>query len=199
METGLRERKKQRTRETIVRVAHELFAERGYAATSVTDIAEAAEISKGTLFAYFPSKEEILFSGADLRRTLTDALAARPAGVSALDALRGFLVDNLSALDERARRRRELIDGDPQLSARYRARMVDTAGVIAAAVGDDLGEPADALRPRMVAAAAYGALSATEQHRYAGIPEAEAVALIDEAIAFLRGGLDAIAPRTDNR
>ena len=58
---GLRELKKQRTRETILKAAFELFAERGYANTTLDDIAEAAEVSNGTLFAYFPTKDEILF------------------------------------------------------------------------------------------------------------------------------------------
>ena len=48
---GLRERKKQRTRETIARAAHELFAERGYHATTLPDIAEAADVSTRTIFA----------------------------------------------------------------------------------------------------------------------------------------------------
>ena len=66
------ERKKQRTHKMIVRVAHELFAERGYHGTTLSDIAEAAEVSRGTIFAYSPSKEDILFS--DLTQA-KDALA----------------------------------------------------------------------------------------------------------------------------
>ncbi len=58
---GLRERKKQRTHESIARVALELFAQRGYDETTLDDIAEAADISKRTIFSYYQSKEDILF------------------------------------------------------------------------------------------------------------------------------------------
>src|SRR6267143_5174290 len=78
---GLRERKKQRTREAIARAAHALFAERGYHATTLPDIAEAADVSTRTIFAYFPSKEDILFSDfALLKEALAQALAERPQG-----------------------------------------------------------------------------------------------------------------------
>jgi len=84
MVAGLRERKKQRTQETIVTVALELFAERGYQQTTVAEIAEAAEVSKGTVFAYFPSKEDIVFADTapvceDLLRQLRDRAPDRSA------------------------------------------------------------------------------------------------------------------------
>src|SRR5437879_13599892 len=90
---GLRERKKQRTRETIARAAHELFAERGYHATTLPDIAEAADVSTRTIFAYFPSKEDILFSDfALMREALAQALAARPDGEDALETVRKVIL-----------------------------------------------------------------------------------------------------------
>jgi AcrR family transcriptional regulator len=76
---GLRERKKQRTREAITRAAHQLFVERGYQTTTLPEIAEAADVSTRTIFAYFPSKEDILFSELDeMKDALARAVAERP-------------------------------------------------------------------------------------------------------------------------
>src|SRR5207247_4871857 len=92
-EPGLRERKKQRTRETIARAARELFAERGYHTTTLPDIAEAADVSTRTIFSYFPSKEDILFSDFPLmKETLGQALAERPEGEEALETVRKFIL-----------------------------------------------------------------------------------------------------------
>src|ERR1700681_2899909 len=105
---GLRERKKQRTRETIARAAHELFAERGYHATTLPEIAEAADVSTRTIFAYFPSKEDILFSDFSLlKEALAQALAERPEGEDALETVRQFIlssqVGEKSDLDDQLR------------------------------------------------------------------------------------------------
>src|ERR1700716_4116842 len=90
---GLRDRKKQRTRETIARAARELFAERGYHTTTLSEIAEAADVSTRTIFAYFPSKEDILFHNfAVMREALLPALAERPEGQDALETVRTFIL-----------------------------------------------------------------------------------------------------------
>ena len=76
--TGLRERSKARRREAIVRAAMELFAERGYDATTVADIAAAAEVAPRTVAMYFPSKQDIAMSRfSEVVGTLTDALRHR--------------------------------------------------------------------------------------------------------------------------
>jgi AcrR family transcriptional regulator len=194
---GLRERKKQRTRERITSTALALFAERGYVHTTVADIAEAADVSERTVFTYFPAKEDILFSDQlALQRSLADALAARARGVSALDVLRDFIVENLSRGDGQERLRWQIVSHDELLHSHLRARQAAFGEVIAAAIAADLGDEAEDLRPQLVTAAVVAAIAATYEHRYSvrskSASRAQAVAVIDEAITFLRGGLDAI-------
>src|SRR6202162_1691705 len=87
---GLRERKKQQTRETISRVALELFAERGYDHTTLAEIAEAADVSPRTIFAYFESKEDILFCDDPLvYQRLPQTVKQRPPGGTTGDTFRG--------------------------------------------------------------------------------------------------------------
>src|SRR5437763_8432831 len=98
---GLRERKKRKTRDTIVRVAAELFAQQGYEETTIAEIADAAEISPRTIFAYFPSKEDILFYDMpEMLERLAQVFRDRPAGATALDALRDFIAGTLSPANE---------------------------------------------------------------------------------------------------
>ena len=134
MVEGLRERKKQRTRETIVTVALELFAERGYQQTTVAEIAEAAEVSKGTVFAYFPSKEDIVFADtAPVCEDLLHQLRERPPDRSALDVLRSFMGEHVVAPDARRLLRERLIASDEQLRSHYRARLAEIEDAMAAA------------------------------------------------------------------
>ncbi|GAB7031823.1 TetR family transcriptional regulator [Streptomyces sp. NPDC021749] len=84
---GLRERKKERTRQRIAAVAWQLFAERGFEAVTVNEIAEAAEVAKATLFAYFPTKESLALQGVG-DDDLAGIITGRPAGQSPLEALR---------------------------------------------------------------------------------------------------------------
>ena len=193
---GLRERKKQRTRVAIASTALSLFAERGYHATTVADIAAAAEVSERTVFGYFATKEDILFADLlALERDLARALEERGAG-SALDTMREFVVENLSRLDEQARIRWQIVRHDELLLTHQRMRQTAFGEVIAKAIAAELGEQVDDLRPQLVTAAVIAAFTAVYEHRYRArtrsASRAQAVAVIDEAITFLRGGLDAI-------
>ena len=194
---GLRERKKQKTRELIATTGLALFANRGYQATTVAEIAEAAEVSERTVFAYFPTKEDILFSDhLALEEGVARALATRASGSSALDVVRDFIVENLSRLDDQARLRWRIVSHDDLLHSHQRARQAALGEVIAAAIAVDLGESVDDLRPQLVTAAVIAAFTATYEHRFSVRSKAasreQAVAVIDEAMTFLRGGLEAI-------
>jgi AcrR family transcriptional regulator len=194
---GLRERKKQKTRELIAATALRLFAEQGYASTTVAEIAAAAEVSQRTVFTYFPTKEDMLFSDhGDFELGLSAALAERPQGTTTLAALREFMVESLSRFDGQAALRWQIVSHDEQLRNRERARQAELGGVIAAAIAEDLDERPDDLRPQLVTAAVIAAFTATYEHRFStrsrSASRAQAVAVIDEAIVFLSGGLDAI-------
>ncbi|MFD4398917.1 TetR family transcriptional regulator [Kitasatospora sp. NPDC058478] len=97
---GLRERKKERTRETIAATAIRLFLDRGFDQVSITEIAEAAEVSRRTLFAYFPTKEDLVLQRfADHESEAARTVRARPAGRPPLEALRAAMLDALARRD----------------------------------------------------------------------------------------------------
>src|SRR5215475_7518958 len=85
---GLRERKKRRTRLAILDSAIQLFWQQGYEATTITQIAETVDIAPSTVFKYFPTKVEMVFSMLDaIIDSARVALLERPAGVPAADAI----------------------------------------------------------------------------------------------------------------
>lgn len=203
---GLRERKKQRTRETIDRVALELFNERGYHATTLADIAEAADVSTRTIFAYFPSKEDILFSEFPaMKQALAQALAERPEGKDALETVRDFiLASHEGKPDAPGEQRDRIVRGDETLRTHLHARMAELEDLVAAAIADDLGAASDDLRPQVVAAsliAAFEVLFDRQHDETQTARKAEDVAaVIDPVITFLRGGLNALKePRKTRR
>ncbi|WP_407836018.1 TetR/AcrR family transcriptional regulator [Streptomyces sp. DSM 116496] len=96
---GLRENKKLRTRRQLAATALELFLERGFDAVSVADVAAAAEVSKPTLFRYFPSKEDLVLDRfADHQDEAARIVRDRAAGQTPLAAVRAHF---LAALAER--------------------------------------------------------------------------------------------------
>ncbi|MBO8186168.1 TetR family transcriptional regulator [Streptomyces spirodelae] len=98
--TGLRRRKRQRTYQTISEAAVSLFLEKGFDAVSVSEIAEAAEVSKPTLFRYFPAKEDMaLHRFADHEDEAARVVAGRGTGVSPLTALEEHFLAGLESRD----------------------------------------------------------------------------------------------------
>jgi AcrR family transcriptional regulator len=180
--TGLRERKKQRTRQLLTDTARRLFAERGFEQVSVAEIARVAEVSEPTVFNYFPTKEDLVYSGLEtFEDLLLQAVRGRPSGQTVLDAFGGFVLeprgffavkDEATATELIAVAR--MIAASPALLTREQqifARYTDTlAGLIA----DETGAASDDLRPYIAANALIGV------HR--------------ALIAYVRARLDASAP-----
>jgi AcrR family transcriptional regulator len=165
---GLRERKKEQTRRRILAVAMELFGERGFDAVTVNEVAEAAEVAKATLFAYFPSKESLVLHGVG-DDNLAGIVAARSPGQSPLDALwlhfsvlaEGFEVDR-EALVARLR----VIFGSPALSGAANALLYRQRAALAQALAGDYG----ATRALLMAAQITASLQTVQEaflHRLA--------------------------------
>lgn len=124
--SGLRERKKERTREAIQRETLRLIARQGYDATTCEQIAAAADVSPATLFRYFATKEDlVLQDGYD--PLIADAIRARPAHESSLTAVRRGLADTFGVVYqgdvEAIRQRTALILSVPALRARSREQL----------------------------------------------------------------------------
>jgi AcrR family transcriptional regulator len=98
--TGLRERKKAQTEARLWRIAVDMFVERGFDQVSVAEIAAAAEVSKVTVFNYFPTKEDLVMSAPEQHvDDLAAAVRERPPGLSVVAALRAQFLDALDRRD----------------------------------------------------------------------------------------------------
>src|ERR671931_380964 len=106
---GLRERKKQQTRQLIANTARRLFAERSFDAVTVAEVARAADVSEATVFNYFPTKEDLFYSGLEaFEEELLASIREREPGESILAAFGRFVLTQrglLAARDEESARR----------------------------------------------------------------------------------------------
>lgn len=159
---GLRERKKERTRRAIADAALDLFERHGYAATTVEDIAAAADVSPRTFFRYFATKDEAVFDEADeVQAAFGPMLAERPPDEPLLASLRavGSALLTPGVVDEeRFRRMLALAAVEPAVRNRYHALLGSIEQEIVRWAAERLGLPETALRPRLLAAAAMAAL-----------------------------------------
>ncbi|MFJ6897482.1 TetR/AcrR family transcriptional regulator [Streptomyces hokutonensis] len=179
---GLRERSKARRREAILRSAYRLFAERGFDATTIADIAEAAEVSPRTVTLYFPSKLELALARSEaLAERLRTALYDRKPGWLTLDALEYWLrgeIARRSDLDDLSER---MFNLNPQLRAVSHGRLAEVVQEGARMFAAESGNAPAAFGPRMVAVTAAAIISELLHH-----PEN---ADIDAAMEFLKAGV----------
>ncbi|MBE1469974.1 TetR family transcriptional regulator [Kibdelosporangium phytohabitans] len=146
--TGLRERKKARTRTAIQQHALRLFKERGFQATTVEQIAEAAEVAPSTVFRYFPTKEDlaVLDDYYSIADAMSAAVAAQPPGVSPVEAMRAAfhaVFTGFSPEDRAARYERDLaMLTIPEVWAANLGLIARSRGVIADAMQARVPGPA---------------------------------------------------------
>jgi AcrR family transcriptional regulator len=168
--SGLRERKKQQTRQLIYETAWRLFAERGFEAVTVAEVARAADFSEVTVFNYFPTKEDLFFAGMEFfEERLLEAVRERAAGESVFAAFRRLVVDSceLLAAEERAvviAGAATLINASPALQAREREIVARYTQVLAGLLAEETGASRDDAEPLTVASALMGAHRALVAH-----------------------------------
>ena len=162
-QAGLRERKKARTRASIREHALRLFREQGYQATTVEQIAAAAEVSPSTFFRYFPTKEDLVLQD-DMDTRMIEALERQPAGLSPLAAVRAAARELFTAYGEAdlelLRETTLLTMTVPEIRARALDEFARTIGVVSEAVARRAGRPADDLNVRVMAGAIIGVIMA---------------------------------------
>lgn len=183
---GLRERKKIKTRRAIRREAFRLIEQHGYTATTVEQIAEAADVSPSTFFRYFPSKESLLLAD-DLDPLILAALQAQPRDLSPAQAFRGAYQAVMAQLPaeqlefESARQR--LMFSIPELKAAMYDEYYRTVTVVAEALAHRISRAPDDFEVRVFAGALTGAIMAV----YDGAPKAADT--IFRALDFLDAGM----------
>jgi AcrR family transcriptional regulator len=192
---GLRERKKARTRAAIRAHALRLFREQGYDATTVDQIAEAADVSPSTFFRYFPTKEDVVLQD-DFDVLAIDAFEEQPADLSTIAAIRAAAQQAFAELgtEELARLREttELTLTVPELRARAMDELARTIGAISEAVARRSGRDADDFSVRILAGAIVGVIMAATMPWHDWAAEEHGVdmlARIDAALGQLEAGL----------
>ncbi len=191
-QTGLRERSKARRREAIIRAAYQLFAERGFDATTVADIAAAAEVAPRTVAMYFPSKQDIALSRySEGIESLTAAVSSRAPGETLIGVLDRWLRDaDLHSDADMKRLALRMLAANPELNALRTARMAAAISEGAAAIAAETGAAPGSFGPH-IAAVATAAILLEVTDLVPGPARDEAVTI---ALRFLDAGIRTLGP-----
>jgi AcrR family transcriptional regulator len=209
---GLRERKKQRTRQLLSETARRLFSERGFEQVSVAQIAREADVSEQTVFNYFPSKEDLVYSGLEtFEDQLLSAILERPRGQTVIAAFGEFILEPrglLAANDDTAARQliavTRMIAASPALRVREQQILGRYTDTLAQLIADETGARAGDLRPYVVANALIGVhralITYVREQLEAGTTDRRRLARQvrqrgQNALALLADGLGNYAPK----
>lgn len=188
---GLRERKKARTKATIRQQALRLFVEKGYDATTIEQIAEAAEVSVSTIFRYFANKDELIVSD-DYDPLFVAAFKSQPPELSPMQALQaavGAAFAQMSEGDLAAERDRELlIMSVPHLWAASLRNLTRSMGLVADLVAERTGRAPDDPAVRTFTGAVFGVMLEV-MLRWADDPALNPRTALDEAFKQLAAGV----------
>ena len=159
---GLRERKKEKTRQLIAETARRLFTERGFDAVSVVEIAREADVAEKTVYNYFPTKEALVYSGMEaFEERLLAAVRERGPGQSALAAFAEFMEATYGVLAERTatgelKTITRVITDSPALLAQEQQVLARYTATLAALLAQETGVGADDVQPWVAANALMG-------------------------------------------
>jgi AcrR family transcriptional regulator len=188
--SGLRERKKQKTRAAIQEHALRLFRDQGYAETTVQEIAAAAEISPATFFRYFPTKEDTIVLDR-LDPVMIELFRSQPPELGPTDALRASIRQALDTLteDEWAleSERQQLVMNAPELRVRMLDQLYEGIDLLAGLAAERTGRSPDDVAVRAWAGAVVGVVMATYQHLVVDAPLPEYLKTLDQAFDQLAG------------
>jgi AcrR family transcriptional regulator len=157
---GLRQRKLQATRERLARAAMALFLERGFEATTIDDIAAAADVSRRSFFHYFASKEDVVTAWQEgAAAALVAEVVARPSGESMLTAAENAIAAAVKRIDPaEAAAMSRLKRDNPALRARDQLKYEKLERALAEGLSQRARTKADKLKARLVAMIATGAM-----------------------------------------
>jgi AcrR family transcriptional regulator len=191
--TGLRERKKAETRRRLMSAAVRLAADRGWAETTVEDIAAAADVSPRTFFRYFPTKVDALFGDEPERMAMLErALRERGPGESVLAAVRRGVLEWLTLFMDDPHlyvARARLAFENPDILGPALVRFAYLEDVVAAAAAEELRADAKELKPRLIGAATTAAIRSTSQTWVAREAQGDPRELVNQSFDFLERGL----------
>ncbi|MFC6878270.1 MULTISPECIES: TetR family transcriptional regulator [Actinomadura] len=188
----LRERKKLRTRRTIQDHALRLFVEQGYDATTVEQIAAAAEISPSTFFRYFPTKEDVVVTD-EYDPIMAEVFRAQPSGMSAVEALRATMREVLPQMYEAdleaIQIRMRLTATVPALRSRtFMSMREGTHAVLKEIIAERTGRAEDDLDVDTFTWAAVGVMMAAMYAWVEGKTDTPLPDLLDHNLRFLGEG-----------